>query len=407
MSEEIFLAGVGMTPFGVFLDRSVKSLAKEAIEEALSDAGAGIEDIDAAFFGNAMQDILEGQSAISGQIALRSMGFAKIPMFNVENACATGATAVHLASAYVRAGMADIVLAAGAEKMNFPDMSKTFRAFDGGVDVHAPQELDAILKELGGAEADGGTGHRSSFMEIYAAVARSHMRAFGTTQRQIAYVAAKNHHHSTLNPKAYFQKDMSVEQVLAGRPLGFPVTVPMCSPMTDGGAAALICNKRGLARLKNARPVRLLASVVSTGEVRPLSDWDRSITRRASQLAYKQAGIGPSDISVAEVHDASAFGELSQSELLGFCDIGAGGKLAESGATSLGGRIPINPSGGLESKGHPIGATGIAQLYELVTQLRGDAGARQVSGARFALAENGGGMIGGEEAVASIIILGS
>lgn len=406
MAEDIYVAGISMTPFGVFQDLSVKQLSHRAVNEALADAGAQIGDIGAAFFSNAAQDLLEGQNAVAGQIALRSMGFQRIPMFNVENACASGGSAVNMAVNYVRAGVTDVALAVGVEKMNFPDMGKVLNIFEGGYDVHDPESLQRMLLELGGEEYEAGSGHRSAFMEVYASTARAHMRDFGTTQHQLAVISSKNHKHSTMNPFAHFKKEFSVDDILAARPLGFPLTVPMCAPMTDGAAATIVCSAEGLQRLKASRPVKILSSRIGTGTDRPLSAWDRSVTRLTVQDAYEEAGIGPEDISVAEVHDASAFGEVLQTESLGFCEVGAGGFLAESGATSLGGRIPINPSGGLESKGHPIGATGIGQLYELATQLRGEAGARQVEGARFAICENGGGMYGGEEAVVSITILG-
>jgi acetyl-CoA acyltransferase len=181
----------------------------------------------------------------------------------------------------------------------------------------------------------------------------------------------------------------------------------MCAPLTDGAAAAIVCNPAGLRRLSARRPVRVLATVIQTGSARGLSEWELAVSRRAGQTAYEQAGVEPADVSVAEVHDASAFGEILQTEMMGFCEIGNGGKLAESGATTLGGAIPVNPSGGLESKGHPMGASGLAQIYELIGQLRGENGARQVPHARIALAENGGGMYGGEEAVVSVTILGA
>lgn len=406
MNDSVYIAGISMTRFGVFAERSVKDLTREAVEGALSDAGAEQKDIEVAFFSNTAQDVLEGQTVVAGQIALRSMGFQGIPMMNVENACASGATAVHMAVSYVRSGMANIALAVGVEKMNFPDMAKVFGLFDGGYDVHDPDGLQRILKELGGDGSEAGEGRRSAFMEVYASLARAHMRDFGTTQQQLAVIASKNHRHSTLNPFAHFRREFSVEEVLGARAIGFPLTVPMCAPMTDGAAAVVVCNAAGLKQIRASRALKVLASVVGTGTERALNDWSQAATRLAALRAYEEAGIGPKEISVAEVHDASAFGELLQSELLGFCEIGAGGSLAESGATTLGGRIPINPSGGLESKGHPIGATGIGQLFELALQLRGEAGPRQVANARFGIAENGGGMYGGEEAVVAITILG-
>ncbi|MGF7111459.1 acetyl-CoA acyltransferase [Pseudomonas laurylsulfatiphila] len=405
MNEPVWIVGVGMTQFGVRSEASVKDLTREAVTEALFDAGAELADVDAAYFGNTCQDVLEGQIVVAGQMALRSMGFERIPVVNVENACATGATALYQAVMHLRACAGDIVLAVGAEKLNIGDKQKSLGVFEGGVDVHDREGVRAMLSELGGEPIDGGQP-RSLFMDYYAAIARAHMDAFGTTQQQLALISEKNHAHGVLNPLAHFRKAMSTAEILAARPVTGPLTVPMCAPLTDGAAAVVVCNAKGLRRLGARKPIQVLATVLQTGTVRPLSAWDRSVTRLASMMAYEQAGLGPEDVSVAEVHDASAFGELLQTELLGFCDIGGGGRFAESGATRIGGRLPVNPSGGLESKGHPMGATGLAQIYELVHQLRGNCGARQVAGARIAVAENGGGLYGGEEAAAAITILG-
>jgi acetyl-CoA acyltransferase len=401
---QVWVAGVGMTAFGVRPEASVKDLTRDAVTEALSDAGAELGDVEAAYFGNTCQGVLEGQVVVAGQMALRSMGFERIPVVNVENACATGATALHQAVLHVRSGAGDVVLAVGAEKLNIGDGQKSLSVFDGGVDVNDLAGVRSVLTELGGEIPDSGRPH-SMFMDIYAALARAHMDAFGTTQRQLALIAEKNHAHAVHNPLAHFRKEMSATEILAARPVAGPLTVPMCAPLTDGAAAVVVCNSAGLRRLGARRPVRVLATVVRTGTVRPLSAWDRSVSRLAAQDAYEQAAVGPDDVSVAEVHDASAFGELLQTELLGFCEIGSGGKLAESGATRLGGLLPVNPSGGLESKGHPMGASGLAQIYELAHQLRGNCGVRQVPDARIALAENGGGWYGSEEAVAAVTIL--
>lgn len=402
---DVFVAGVGMTRFGVRPDTSVKQMTREAVTDALDDAGLALGDIQAAYFGNTSQAVLEGQVVIPGQVALRSMGFERLPIVNVENACATAATALHQAAMHVRSGAADVVLAVGVERTNIPDRAKALAMFEGGVDVHDRAGVRAILDELGGPVGDTGKPY-SMFMEIYGALARAHMRDFGTTVEQLALVSSKNHGHAVDNPRAHFRKAMSVEEILAARSVVAPLTTPMCAPLTDGGAAAIVCNESGLKRLRDAgRAVKLVAAVQRSGSVRDLTDWSTSVSRQAALDAYEQASVGPADICVAEVHDAASFGEILQSELLGFCPIGDGGKLAESGATTLGGRIPINPSGGLESKGHPMGATGLGQVFELVQQLRGEAGSRQVPGARLALAENGGGMYGGEEAVAAITIL--
>jgi acetyl-CoA acetyltransferase len=404
--EPVWLIGVGMTPFGVHHEQSVKQLTRAAVDHALADAGIAREAIHAAFFGNTAQGALEGQITIAGHVALRACGFQQIPIANVESACATGALAFHLAVNYVRSGAADVALAVGAEKLNIGRREDVLALFGSGVDVHDLEGLERTLAALSGDDGASASGPRTVFMDIYAALARDHMRRFGTTQRQLALVAAKNHSHAVANQRAHFRTAMSVDEVLAGRPLGFPLTVPMCSPVTDGAAAAIVCNQRAVRRhAGSARALRVLASVVGSGTDRPLEALDRYVSRLAADRAYEQAAVGPDEVSVAEVHDAAAFGEILQTEMLGFCEPGGGGPLAESGATALGGRIPVNPSGGLESKGHPIGATGLGQIFELALQLRGEAGLRQVSGARVGLAENGGGLIGAEEAAAAITIL--
>jgi len=348
---------------------------------------------------------------IRGQIALRSMGFASIPIFNIENACASGSSAFSLAVQYVRSGAGEIALAVGAEKMFCTDKAKMFSVFDGAWDVATVEENKRNLLQMGhGVEPPEGSMSKapySLFMDIYAAFGRFHMREFGTTQRQFAAVAAKNHGHSAHNPLAQYRNTYTVEQVLAAPPITYPLTLPMCAPISDGAAAAIVCSEAALTRMADRRrAIKVLASVVATGTNRQPEDVGQHITVRASKLAYELAGIGPQDISLAEVHDATAIGEIVQSENLGFCAFGEGGWLAESGGTTIGGRIPINTSGGLESKGHPIGATGLGQLHELVMQLRGEAGARQVHGARLAIAENGGGLFGLEEAVCAITLLG-
>ena len=412
VSDGAFVAGVGMTQFGRHVDKSIKDLTRAAVEQALADAGGEQAQIQAAFFSNCTQGHFEGQHMVRGEIALRAMGIGKIPVVNVENACASASTAFHLAVAYVMSGAADIVLAVGAEKMNVDDKQLMFSAFDSAWDVHEVERSKANLLQMGRGitPPSGSTSDKpySIFMDIYAAMGRLHMREFGTTQRQFAAVAAKNHGHSVHNPLSQYRKPFSIDEVLASPPITYPLTLLMCSPVTDGAAAAIVCNTDGLRRLagKRQRAVRVLASVIQTGSDRPSEALDQHAVRLGSRRAYELAGVGPGDVSVAEVHDASAIGEIIQSEVLGLCEMGMGGSAAERGETSIGGRIPINPSGGLESKGHPIGATGLGQVFELVTQLRGEAGLRQVAGARIALAENGGGICGIEEAVACINILG-
>ncbi len=244
------------------------------------------------------------------------------------------------------------------------------------------------------------------FMDTYAMQAAYHMKRHGTTQRQIAVCAAKNHSVAANNEKAQYRFEMTPDEVLEDRDVSWPLTRAMCAPIGDGAAAALICSSDYLATLPvnvRERAVKLRASVLTNGHLK--APQDPSLSQAAAKKAYAATGLTPSDIHVAEVHDATSFCEIYQSEMLGFCEPGQGGKLAESGATALGGRIPINTSGGLVSKGHPVGATGLSMIYELVTQLRGEAGQRQVKDARIALQENGGGLIGFEEAVCSVAIL--
>jgi len=401
-----------MTRFGRYPEKSVKDLTREAVDQALADAGCSKADIQAAFFGNSTQGHMEGQEMIRGELALRAMGIQGLPVVNVENACASSSTAFHLAVTYAMAGAADIILAVGAEKMYSNDKARMFSAFDGAWDVHNTEAGTQTLLEMGkGIDVppqSRSTKPYSIFMDIYASMGRLHMRQYGTTQRQFATVAAKNHQHSVHNPLAQYREPYSVEQVLQAKPITYPLTLPMCSPISDGAAAAIVCTEAGLSKLSGSRSrsIRVLASVIQTGSDRRADDFDQHLVRLGSNKAYEQGGVGASDIGVAEVHDATAIGEVIQSEVLGLCAPGMGGPMAERGDTAIGGRIPINPSGGLECKGHPIGATGLGQIHELVSQLRGEAGQRQVDGAQIALAENGGGLYGVEEAVACITILG-
>ena len=409
---KVFVAGIGMTQMGKLLDRSVKQLTADAVVEALKDAGADKNDLKAAYFSNATQGHMEGQEMIRGEIALRDMGIEEIPIVNVENACASGATAFNLAAQFLRAGEGDISLAVGSEKMYSTDRERMFSAFDGAWDIATVEANADKLLALGqGYPVPLGTTSDkpySMFMDVYAAWSRHHMKTFGTTQRQIAAVSAKNHNHSQHNGKAQYRNPYSVDEVLAAPPITYPLTLPMCAPISDGSAAAVLCTDEGLKRLgvDQSRAIEVKASILQTGSTRTADEADQHITAKAAKRAYARAGVGPKDMDVAEVHDATAMGEIMQVENLGFFDFGDGAAAAERGDTQLGGRIPVNPSGGLECKGHPIGATGLCQIYELTTQLRGEAGNRQVESARMAIAENGGGLYGIEESVAAITILG-
>jgi acetyl-CoA acyltransferase len=412
MSGKVYIAGIGSTALGRHPDKSVKDLTREAVTMALADAGASLSDIEAAWFSNTRQGMMENQNTIRGQCALRAMGFETIPIINVENACASSSTGLNQAFANIKAGLCEVALVVGAEKMFYPDKKELmFKAFLGGWDVHDMDRSKDVLLGLGKGlqlppEANADTGQHSIFMDIYASLARQHMRLHGTTPRQIAAAASKSHYHATMNPLAQYRVDMSVDDILDDKLVAWPLTRAMCAPISDGAAALVVCSEDAVKRFGRARAIEVMGTALVSGSNRGHDDLTRHLGKVAADRAYAQAGIGPKDLSVAEVHDASAYAEILQTENLGLCEPGDGGPLAERGETRLGGRIPVNTSGGLVSKGHPIGATGAIQLHELVMQLRGEAGARQVPNARFAAAENGGGFFGVEEAATVVTILG-
>lgn len=407
--KAVYIAGVGMTAFGIDLTRSVKDLTAQAVHDALADANCAASLVEAAWFANTSQGALEGQHMIRGQAALRPLGFSGIPIANVENACASASTALFEAANYLKAGAADIVLAVGAEKLSHQDRARSLSIFDAGWDVALAEKSRKRLLALGGMEEAAlppPAERRSVFMDIYAAFARQHMRLYGSTIEQLAAVAAKNHAHSVHNERAQYRQSYSVDEILRDRSIVWPLTLPMCAPVSDGAAAAILCTEAGLRKLGGrARAVELRACILGTSVEREPDDLEQHIGRVTALKAYDAANCGPEDINLAEVHDATAVGEVIQVENLGLAPRGLGGLFALQGHTALGGRTPVNPSGGLESKGHPIGATGLAQIFELVTQLRGEAGQRQVEGAKVAVAENGGGLWGIEEAVCVVSIL--
>ncbi len=413
MGDDVYIVGVGMIKFGKYLDTGIKALTGEALDLALRDCGLSRGDIEAAWFSNSSWGISSFQHCIRGQVALSANSLAGIPITNVENACAGGSTALNAAWMAIKAGQFDCVLAIGAEKLYGRDRAKTMEGFISGTDVEVTMQLIARFQEeekkrkeeqakrTGEKVAEEKPGGHSSFMDLYAMGARMHMERYGSTQRQLAVIAAKAHNNSTFNPLAQYTFPMTVDEVMADREVAWPLTRAMCAPIGDGAAAAIVCGKKRMKRVGKNRAVRIRASVLKSGT----REGENDICARASSAAYAMAGVGPEDIDVAEVHDATAFGELYQTEQMGFCPVGEGGRFAESGETAIGGKIPVNPSGGLMARGHPIGASGLAQVFELVTHLRGEAGTRQVNGARIAMAENGGGFLGMGEAAMAIHIL--
>jgi acetyl-CoA acetyltransferase len=407
MSKAI-IAGIGMTRFGKHLDTGLKALGREALLAALADAGIEKEALEAAYVGNAMAGLITGQECIRGQVVLRSAGIGAIPVINVENACASASTAFHQAATMVEAGVYDVVLALGVEKLYHEDKTRSFKAIGSAVDT---EEMATIMEGLkksaaaqGADKAASGSGEkRSMFMDFYAASARHHMAKYGTTARQFAAIAAKNSFHGSLNPKAQFQQELTVDDVLAEPMIAEPLTRPMCSPIGDGAAAAVIVSEKKARELGISQPITVRSCVLRSG-------WDHAPDEPSSvdvcvKEAFEQAGVGPEDLSVIECHDASAPAELMYYEQFGLCEVGGGGELIESGATHIGGRIPVNPSGGLLRTGHPVGATGLAQLVELVELLRGQSGKRQVPDAKLGMAHNGGGSVGGDAAAMCVTVL--
>jgi acetyl-CoA acetyltransferase len=403
MSNQVVVAGVGMTHFGKFPERSVRSLAEEAVHDALADAGVEPKDVQTAYFANAVSGLITGQEMIRGQVALRNTGLLGIPIFNVENACASAASAFHLAWMAVASGLYDVALAVGAERLTHEDKTRAFKAIGTAVDLEQLRELKNRMDAGAGAKGTGGeksAENRSFFMDIYASMTREYMKASGATAESFADVVVKNHEHGALNPKAQYRDRVTRAQVLGSREVSPPLTLLMCSPIGDGAAAAVLMSEKAAARFGPSHPVQIRASVLLSGRDR--NPDEPGAVERAAEKAYEISGIGPADIDVIEVHDAAAPAELIAYEDLGLCKRGEGPKLLASGATRLGGDHVVNPSGGLVCKGHPIGATGIAQITEIVDQLRGRGGKRQVEGAKVGLTENGGGFLGRDAAAMSV-----
>jgi acetyl-CoA acetyltransferase len=380
--REVFIAGIGMTRFAKQPERGLKDLADEAATAALKDAGRAVGDVEACFVGNAVGGSITGQEMLAGEFSLRRAGIGEIPIVNVENACASASSAMHLAWHGVASGMYDAALALGVEKMTHPDKTVSFAAIGGSVDVEtAPTDLPP---------------GRSFLMDLYAEVTRDYMERTGATRADLAGVVVKNQRHGGMNPLAQYGGELTVDEVLAAREIVWPFTLPMCSPISDGAAAALLVSDRYVT--DGPPKVAVRASVMRTA---PISG-ESSVTTLASTAAYEVAGLGPAELDCVEVHDAAASAELWIYEQLGVAEAGGGPALIRSGRTALGGELPVNTSGGLLSRGHPIGATGLAQTVETVLQLRGEAGGRQVPGARIGLTQNAGGFHGRDNVVSVI-----
>ncbi|WP_326522822.1 thiolase family protein [Sphingomonas sp.] len=366
---DIYIVGIDMIPFGRFPDRSAADMGAEAALLALDDAGLSITDMQALYCGNMFL-----ASKMVGQRILGQIGQTGIPVVNTANACATGATAFREGVIGIKAGLYDLVLAVGVEKMG--------KGLLGGGD-----RTDGFVEE-------GAFGSKT-MPATFAQIGMEHHRRYGTTFEQFAKVAVKNHHHATFNPKAMYRTETPLEMVMGADMIAYPNTKLMCSVNVDGAAAAVIASEAAVRRLGLAdRAVRVRASELMTNPFNPiesaLPDFS-TVTRNCAAAAYEAAGLGPNDLDLVELHDCFATAEIVHYENLGLCADGDAGRMIDSGDAALGGRIPVNVSGGLLSKGHPLGATGIANLYEVATHLRGTAGARQVEGARIGLTHVVGG----------------
>jgi len=391
MTKPVVL-GVGMTKFGKQLDKSFKQLSNLAVNDALKDAQIDKADIEAAFVSNVMAGSVWGQDSIRGQVFLSELGLENIAIHNVENACASGSAAIQMAVMAVTSGMHDVVLVLGTEKMHHQDKTKAFAALKASTDV---TENSAVLM---GQEKE----NESVFMNLYAEDMRLHMEQYGTNAETFAKVAAKNSYHGSLNEYAHYRKPNSVQDVMNSRLITSPLRLLMCSPLSDGAAAAIICSEQ-YAKKHTNELIYIESSVVMSGAKK---ENETTEVTTVAERAYKQAGIGPSDLGVVEVHDAAVPGELLAYEQLLLCTTGEGGRLIEEKQTYIDGKIPVNPSGGLLSRGHPIGATGIAQLAEINWQLKGEAGKRQIpTQPKTGLMHNVGGYLQGQNASVAIHIL--
>jgi acetyl-CoA C-acetyltransferase len=370
--RRVGVIGVGVTKFGLH-DRTSAELFAEAAHDALTDAAIPASAVQALYYGNVVGGETEHQLH-TGPQAASVLGIPSVPTTRFETACASSHAAFRHAVMEIAAGVSDVVLVGGAERVLNVSTAESTEYF--------AYASDAVWEQPLGL----------TFPGVFALIARAHMEKYGTTEAQMAAVAVKNHRHGALNPKAQFQKQITIEQVLRSAYVADPLKLFDCCPFSDGGAALVLASEE-VAR-RHRKPVWVLGSAAASdwmllGDKRDLSRVPA--TERAAAAAYRQAGLGPRDVDVVELHDCFTIAEIVATEGLGLFEPGAGGRAAEAGRTSLGGEIPVNPSGGLKAKGHPIGATGAAQIAEIVTQIRGEAGPRQVDGAKTGLTHTLGG----------------
>lgn len=391
MTSTVFVSGVGMHKFGRFLDVNMKELARPAVNSALADAGIEVGDVQALFFSNALAGLITGQESIRGEIVGYPLGLAGIPIHNVENACASGGNALHLAWMAVSSGLYDTVLALGVEKANLADRQRTFQAYAAGADV------EEMFATSAGAGSD-----RTPFVDRQARLAGALFDERGVTLEALARVASRSLESAKLNPFAHRRFGASPQEVLDARAVVPPLTSLMSSPISDGAAAAVVTSRPPAGA--SGRSVRILASRMAT---RPPKDRPSApnAVESAAIAAYEQAGLGPKDMDFAELHDASVAYELMAWTDVGLCPRGDEQEWAMTGVTHASGSMPVNRSGGLVGRGHALGASGLAQVHDAVQQIRGEAGDLQLERARTAVLEIGGGVVDWLTAAAAVHIL--
>ncbi len=383
--REVAIIGVGMTRFGKWLERSMEDLGREALWNVIEDAHIPAKAIEVAYVGNGLASQLSDLKGTTGQHVLTQAGIFGVPIINVENACSSGSTALRGACLEVGSGNADVALALGVEKLFCGDTARSAAAMAQGT----------AFAKLG-----------FMFVGLYSMQLRRWIDKYGATKEQFAKVVVKNSYNGSLNPYAQFRKPLTLEEVLNSRVVAEPLTQYMCSTMGDGAAAAIVCAKEIAPRYTSKPLVTVAACELVSGTFTFPGEEHEEITQRAAKRAYEKAGIGPEDVNVAEVHDGMAPAELKLYEELGLCEPGGAGRMIDEGITSLTGRIPVNPSGGLAAKGHPVGATGLAQIAEIVWQLRGEAGERQVrNNPKVGMTENAGGWTSDDNAACAVTIL--
>ena len=381
--RDVAIIGVGAHATGQFTEKPLKDIAYPAIWNALEDAGVKPKDIGVAYVGNSLGGLLTGQEGVRGQVLLQHSGITGIPIVNVENACASAATALRGAWLEVASGAADLALAVGAEKMYVGDSSRTISA------LSAVSELD--LSQMG-----------MQFTTSYAIHPKINLKArmkeYGWTIEDFAKPAVKNSANGALNPLAQHRRPLTIAQVVQSRVVVDPLTLYMCSSISDGAAAAVVCSLDAAKKFTRKKPIRIASCTLRSGVYRLPNDERLDTAATTAQAAYEEAGVGPKDLGAIELHDAMAPAELILYERLGLCGPGEGPKLIDDGVTTLKGRVPVNPSGGLCSRGHPVGATGLLQIAELVWQMRGEAGERQIEKRpKVTMAQNQGGLLLGQD----------